>query len=888
MNFADDPLIAGQVTFTIVSRGSPGEDRSWGVNVWAKNLLVHPMRGYSLENATSFSLYGGGDECLGSRTCTYTTYDTNVSPGWYAAGDQNGLGGPVLCWFTFKWICGEYPSSGSAFYVPEEDDAEDPYVEIATTGSGLTTKAIAQAVDPRGDPITLVWDFGDGITQSGSLGSVVTHEYSAPGKYVVTAFVTTPDGRSHSASSSARLDIPKPILQAVARHPGGFTPTGVAAGTLQGWPSGARAHVRYWTDGCPANPSDVWQSSPGSSNEINVQADGTVSMPFNWLAQAGDNQYDANANAFMMIAEGELEFTDTVVPIVGLGDCIEMEPTLAYQTTSAVAAGATEVPVDSASVPVGNIAVVGAGLRSGLDDLSEQRLVNGHGSLLVSALLRDLPADSYVIDAGTPLQPYSFAGPPEDPVLEPFDTGAGEPPTDPGVDTGDCRTDAITLNAPVNSGSQTARSEISIQVTGGVSVASGATLELSAPRIGFEPGFRVEQGGQLRAIAAPVSCTAAAVTSTQRAAASSAGATSATASAPVTLLAPAFIAGLEALPRWLQEHLLGYGIESEALSGGLLDGEERWLILQTTQALHPGDDNEVSDLYRLDLLSDEFRLISVTEAGTAGNGPSRDPAADANGERVVFTSDASDLVPGDANGVSDLFLRDLALDFTERLTLVEQASAHPALDAEGMLLVYDQTREAGPRQILGQALADGAAAEVVALSAAGAWTDAHHPALSADGRYLAYLRQLANRDGSLVCSVEIRDLVTDVSASQTCPAALAATTDPGRAMFSPDAHDLSWSLSGQTSPITLVNPLQPLSCNRAGRAPARAHSPDRSQLLAPAQESPDLADAERVLAAGGAYKVCSLAIKGLERRLDGQGGLRKTRSARATGAPDCS
>lgn len=365
------------------------------------------------------------------------------------------------------------------------------------------------------------------------------------------------------------------------------------------------------------------------------------------------------------------------------------------------------------------------------------------------------------------------------------------------------------LNAPVNSGSQTARSEISIQVTGGVSVASGASLELSAPRISFEPGFRVEQGGQLRAIAAPVSCTAAAVTSTQRAAASSAGATSATASAPVTLPAPAFFAGIEALPRWLQQHLLGYGIEAEALSGGLLDGEERWMILQTTQALHPGDDNEASDLYRLDLLSDELRLISVTEAGTAGNGPSRDPAADANGERVVFTSDASDLVPGDANAVSDLFLRDLALDFTERLTLVEQASAHPALDTAGMLLVYDQSREAGPRQILGQALADGAAAEVVALSAADAWTDAHHPALSADGRYLAYLRQLTHHDGSLVCSVEIRDLVTDVSASQTCPAALAATTDPGRAMFSPDAHELSWSLPGQASPITLVNPLQP-------------------------------------------------------------------------------
>lgn len=44
------------------------------------------------------------------------------------------------------------------------------------------------------------------------------------------------------------------------------------------------------------------------------------------------------------------------------------------------------------------------------------------------------------------------------------------------------------------------------------------------------------------------------------------------------------------------------------------------------------------------------------------NGPSASPAATPNGRFVVFSSDATNLVKGDANGWSDIFLRDTCID----------------------------------------------------------------------------------------------------------------------------------------------------------------------------------------------------------------------------------
>jgi Tol biopolymer transport system component len=59
--------------------------------------------------------------------------------------------------------------------------------------------------------------------------------------------------------------------------------------------------------------------------------------------------------------------------------------------------------------------------------------------------------------------------------------------------------------------------------------------------------------------------------------------------------------------------------------------------------------------------TENVELLSVNSAGThAGNGASSFPESSSDGRFVVFTSDASDLVPNDTNGaLTDIFVRDL-------------------------------------------------------------------------------------------------------------------------------------------------------------------------------------------------------------------------------------
>jgi Tol biopolymer transport system component len=77
-----------------------------------------------------------------------------------------------------------------------------------------------------------------------------------------------------------------------------------------------------------------------------------------------------------------------------------------------------------------------------------------------------------------------------------------------------------------------------------------------------------------------------------------------------------------------------------------------------------GDANNVRDVYRRDRTTGAIELVSVALGGGAGNGESFVPHMSDDGRFVVFASAASDLVPGDSNGRRDCFLRDVAVGTT--------------------------------------------------------------------------------------------------------------------------------------------------------------------------------------------------------------------------------
>ena len=84
----------------------------------------------------------------------------------------------------------------------------------------------------------------------------------------------------------------------------------------------------------------------------------------------------------------------------------------------------------------------------------------------------------------------------------------------------------------------------------------------------------------------------------------------------------------------------------------------------TPSNLVANDTNNAGDIFVRDLVNGTTTLVSVNTNGWSGSGESRDPAMTPDGRYVTFASAANDLVSGDANGIPDMFVRDLQSNTT--------------------------------------------------------------------------------------------------------------------------------------------------------------------------------------------------------------------------------
>jgi Tol biopolymer transport system component len=82
-----------------------------------------------------------------------------------------------------------------------------------------------------------------------------------------------------------------------------------------------------------------------------------------------------------------------------------------------------------------------------------------------------------------------------------------------------------------------------------------------------------------------------------------------------------------------------------------------------------GDRNRATDLFVHDRLTGSTDRVSVDSAGAESDGFSFAGALSADGSVVVFASGATDLVAGDANGCVDVFVHELASGATRRVSL---------------------------------------------------------------------------------------------------------------------------------------------------------------------------------------------------------------------------
>lgn len=115
------------------------------------------------------------------------------------------------------------------------------------------------------------------------------------------------------------------------------------------------------------------------------------------------------------------------------------------------------------------------------------------------------------------------------------------------------------------------------------------------------------------------------------------------------------------------------GVQPDAPSTQpVVSGNGRFVAFTSSaDNLVPGDDNAVSDVFLADLQMGTIRRVSLTSTGGQANAASYNPSIDADGQLVSFTSAATNLVPGRAKGAAkvQVYVRDLATGKTFRVSV---------------------------------------------------------------------------------------------------------------------------------------------------------------------------------------------------------------------------
>lgn len=179
--------------------------------------------------------------------------------------------------------------------------------------------------------------------------------------------------------------------------------------------------------------------------------------------------------------------------------------------------------------------------------------------------------------------------------------------------------------------------------------------------------------------------------------------------------------------------------------------------------LVPGDPGCVATAFACTRVFVRDRLLGATERvspglqGAAPDGYSEDPSISADGRFIAFSSMATNLVTGDTNEAKDIFVRDRLAGTTERVSVSSDGaqanarypstqSTYPAISANGRYVAFmssasnlvasdtNQTWDVFVRDRLA------GTTERVSVSSDGGQADyaSDYVAISADGRYVAF------------------------------------------------------------------------------------------------------------------------------------------------------
>lgn len=165
-----------------------------------------------------------------------------------------------------------------------------------------------------------------------------------------------------------------------------------------------------------------------------------------------------------------------------------------------------------------------------------------------------------------------------------------------------------------------------------------------------------------------------------------------------------------------------------------------------------GDVDNSIDVFVHDRQTGQTEVVSIDSGGTLANASSELPSISADGRYVTFNSAATNLVDGDTNNASDVFMRDRYTRQTERISVTSQggqanhASVHSSVSQDGRFVVFESLAtnlvpsdtNGKPDVFLHDQLTKGTWR--ISVSAGGVQGDAASgvPSISGDGRYLVF------------------------------------------------------------------------------------------------------------------------------------------------------
>jgi Tol biopolymer transport system component len=197
---------------------------------------------------------------------------------------------------------------------------------------------------------------------------------------------------------------------------------------------------------------------------------------------------------------------------------------------------------------------------------------------------------------------------------------------------------------------------------------------------------------------------------------------------------------------------LGETVENSA-SRPSLSHDGRLVAFHSPSALLvPGDTNGMSDVFVRDRMLGTLRRISLASDGSQGNGISSFAALSGDGRWVAFLSSAPNLVAGDGNLHTDVFLHELATGLTTRISTAVGGgdpngySFWPTISSDGRRIAFQSfatnlvtgDTNGSADIFLYDRLSGGTQLVSAGLAGSPADGQSSHPALSGDGRFVAF------------------------------------------------------------------------------------------------------------------------------------------------------